>query len=114
MAKLYNLDYLNEISEGDKDFILDMLTEFVTNTPETITEIETQVVALQWGELYKTVHKFVSTFDFIGAKDAIIELRKLENFAKTSSNVDQIPNLVEKIKSLSTKVIFEIKTDFKI
>ena len=33
---------------------------------------------------------------------------------KTESNIDQIPKLVDKIKSLSNKVIFEIKTDFKI
>ena len=74
MAKLYNLDYLNEISGGDNAFIKDMLQEFVDNTPVTLAEIDLQVASSQWDELYKTVHKFVSTFDFIGAQDVISQL----------------------------------------
>ena len=114
MDKLYKLDYLKEISDGDNDFILDMLNDFIHNTPETLIEIDTYVSSLNWNELHKTVHKFVSTFDFIGATTVIEQLRKIESFAKNNTNVDQIPVLVSNIKDYSDKIIKEIKTDFNL
>ena len=33
MGKFYNLEYLNEISGGDKDFVADMLNDLCINRP---------------------------------------------------------------------------------
>lgn len=113
MDKLYNLEYLKEISGGDKEFIIDMLNEFIINTPATMVEIELQMAVSNWDELHKIVHRFISTFDFIGSEDIIEKLRALESFAKTRTNLEEIPLLVKNIKTFSDNVILEIKSDFK-
>ena len=113
MDKLYNLKYLKEISGGEEEFIVDMLNDFVVNTPITMAEIELQAAVSNWEELHKIAHRFVSTFDFIGADDVIMKLRTLELYCKTGSNLEQIPILVRDIKLFSDKIIVEIKSDFK-
>jgi hypothetical protein len=114
MGKLYNLDYLEEISAGDKDFIIDMLNDFVNNTPEVLLEIDTCIKSYDWPQLYKTVHKFIPTFEFVGAENIENDLRNLELYSKTQTNLDMISPLIVNIKVFCDKVIREIKNDFKI
>jgi HPt (histidine-containing phosphotransfer) domain-containing protein len=114
MSKLYHLEYLEEISQGDKEFIADMLNDFVTNAPSTIEEIEKHVKTSDWAELYKTVHKFIPSFEFVGAEEIKKALRDIESFSKSLQNTDQIPLLVSLIKMQCSEVVNEIRTDFKI
>jgi HPt (histidine-containing phosphotransfer) domain-containing protein len=114
MSKLYHLEYLEEISQGDKEFIADMLHDFVTNAPATIEEIEKHVRTSDWAELYKTVHKFIPSFEFVGAEEIKKALRDIESFSKSLQNTDQIPLLVTLVKSLCNDIVDEIRTDFKL
>jgi HPt (histidine-containing phosphotransfer) domain-containing protein len=114
MSKLYHLEYLEEISQGDKEFIADMLNDFVANAPATIEEIEKYVKISDWAELYKAVHKFIPSFEFVGAEEIKKALRDVESFSKSLQNTDQIPLLVALVKSQCREVVNEIKTDFKI
>ena len=114
MEKLYDLEYLEEISGGDKDFIIDMLNDFVVCTPETLAEIDGHIQKADWAELYKTVHRFIPSFDFVGAENIRNNLRILESCAKTQTDIDKIPHLIVGIKSFCQNIITEIKTDFKL
>ena len=114
MTKLYNLEYLEEISAGDKTFISEMLSDFVSITPSTLAEIENQVNSKSWDDLYKTVHRFIPTFEFVGAENISNDLKVLENFAKTKTNTEQIPLLFQNIKGFCSDILKELKTDFNI
>jgi HPt (histidine-containing phosphotransfer) domain-containing protein len=114
MGKLYNLDYLNEISAGDKDFIADMLHDFVEMSPKTISEIEKLANLGDWETLYKTVHKFIPSFEFVGADSIKNDLRNLEHYSKFKENTEQIPQLVFNIKAFCNQVVADIKTDFNL
>ncbi len=114
MGKLYNLDYLNEISSGDKNFVADMLHDFVEISPKTIIEIERLVNLGDWDNLYKVVHKLIPSFEFIGADSIKEDLRNLENLSKTKENTEKIPKLIFNIKNFCSQVVADIKTDFNI
>ena len=114
MAKTYNLEYLEEISAGDKEFIVDMLNDFVTNTPGSLAEMDGYIASENWDELYKTVHRFIPSFEFVGAENVRNNLRIIESCAKNKTNLEKIPQLIEGVKIFCTQVITEIKTDFKI
>lgn len=114
MSKLYNLEYLEEISSGDKGFIVEMLDDFIKNTPKAVNEIEEQVNSSDWPQLYKTVHKFIPSFDFVGAASIRDDLRNLELYSKTQSNLEQIKPLVSNIKLFCNDIILEIKSDFNL
>jgi HPt (histidine-containing phosphotransfer) domain-containing protein len=114
MSKLYNLEYLEEISAGDKEFIADMLNDFVTQTPQTLADIDVQIKQANWYELYKIIHKFIPTFEFVGAENVRTELRVVEQYAKTSTQVEKIAPIIEKLKVDCRNIIHELKTDFNL
>lgn len=113
MAKLYNLEYLEEISGGDKDFIADMLNDFVTNAPLSMAEVESLVNQNNWAEVYAVVHRFIPTFEFVGAEEIRSKLRIIENSAKTQTGLEQVSNLVDEIKLSLSQLIESIKNDLK-
>jgi len=114
MNKLYNLIYLEEISGGDRNFIIEMLKDFVANTPYSIKEIEKLASSKEWDLLYKSVHKFIPSFDFIGAESIKNDLKNLEHYSKTQINLEKIPSLLFNIKDFSYKVIKEIKIEYNL
>jgi HPt (histidine-containing phosphotransfer) domain-containing protein len=114
MGKLYNLEYLEEISSGDSGFIIDMLNDFVKNTPDILSEIDKHINAADWEQLYKSVHKFIPTFEFVGAEKIRNELRNLEQISKSQTNLESIDPLLKNIKSFCNNIILEIKSDFNI
>jgi HPt (histidine-containing phosphotransfer) domain-containing protein len=113
MAKLYNLEYLEEISGGDKDFIADMLNDFVNNSPVSLSEIEKAVEDQNWSEVYAVVHRFIPTFEFVGAEEIRSRLRIVETNAKTLQQLDLIPGLIAEIKLSLVELIRSIKNDLK-
>lgn len=112
MAKHYNLEYLEEISGGDKDFISDMLTDFFSNTPQTLEEIRETIIKEDWNELYKILHRFIPSFDFVGAENLIHKLRDFESKARSKENLENANEIYTEIKLLAEKLIGELKTDF--
>lgn len=114
MEKLYNLEYLEEISAGDKDFIIDMLNDFVNNTPAVINEIESYIIVGNWAQLYSIIHKFIPSFEFIGAEKINNDLRNLEEIAKKQINPENALPLLQNIKLFCNNIIKEIKSDFNI
>jgi hypothetical protein len=114
MSKLYNLEYLEEISSGDQAFVREMLCDFVKNTPDVLKEIDLYTESADWTHIYKTVHKFIPSFDFIGAELIRNDLRSIEHYAKTQENVEKIAPLMHNIKHFCSDVILELKTDFNL
>jgi len=108
----YNLDYLKEISGGDPEFIKDMLGEFISKTPETIAEVEETIVKKSHEELYKVIHRFIPTFDFIGASHIISNLRNIETLSKTKGSFEEIVVIFDKVKEQSTNLIATLKKEF--
>ena len=108
----FNLDYLKEISGGDPEFIQDMLSEFVSKTPETIAEVEVTIVQQNHDELYKVIHRFIPTFDFIGASHINSNLRNIETLAKTKGSFEEIEVIFDKVKAQSASLIATLKKEF--
>lgn len=112
--KKYDLSYLNEISGGDKDFILDMITDFVNNTPTVLAEVAKNINSNDWQNLYKAVHKFIPSFEFVGAEKVREALVKIEDYSKTQTNLNEIPYFYEQVKEYCNEVIVELKQDYNL
>ena len=113
MKKLYNLDYLVEISGGDEAFIEDMLKDFIENAPLSMAELEDCVLAQNWSAAYEVAHRYIPTFEFVGAEAIRKELRNLETHVKLLVNLDTLPAIISNTKQELDKLIEEIKTDYK-
>ncbi|MBN1181263.1 MAG: Hpt domain-containing protein [Bacteroidales bacterium] len=112
--KMYDLEYLNEISGGDMEFINDMVNTFVEMTPVTIAEIKRLADEGKWKELYSVVHRFAPSLQFLGALDMESLVNKVEKDAMNQENTEEIPNHIIKIELFCKRVIDNLKEDFNL
>lgn len=105
--------YLYEFSDGDLDFIRDILETFLEQTPKQLMEIEEACEALDKDEVYKIAHRMKPSFMMIGmaeledlaqtieqmAKASIFEREKVKQHILTMKRkiLDRLPHLKQKL-----------------
>jgi HPt (histidine-containing phosphotransfer) domain-containing protein len=114
MKKEYDLSYLERISNNDQDFVREMLSTFVHETPLTVNQFRASYNNAHYDELYKLVHRFITSISFITNKEQKNELIKLEEFAASKSNLDKIPSLLDEIEQYYLHLTETIRKDFNL
>ncbi|MES2388229.1 MAG: Hpt domain-containing protein [Bacteroidota bacterium] len=66
--KVINLDYLNEVADGDREFVLDLIQAFLQLGPEDIEELNTASAEKNWREVSRIVHKLKSAAESMGVQ----------------------------------------------
>ncbi len=105
--------YLYEFSDGDLDFIQDMLETFLQQTPKQLEEIESACERMNQEQVYKIAHRIKPSFMMIGltdleglaqtieqmAKAAIFEREKVKEHILTMKKdvLDCMPDLKQKL-----------------
>ncbi|HEY4786427.1 MAG TPA: Hpt domain-containing protein [Bacteroidales bacterium] len=112
--KHYSLDYLNSISDGDQDFIKDMLETFVSSVPDELSKMWKLVNAENWQKVGEDAHKFASSLVFLGLNDLKQIATKIEEHGIQQNNVSQIPVLLNELEKGCTQLITELKRDFDV
>ena len=110
----YDLDYLNEISNNDDDFLLDMIKTFVEITPVTLQEMRVLLDNKLYFELGEIAHKFAPSLSFIGVQKLINDIDKIENYATNEKNIQELPDLFETLEKNCINIISSLKKDFKL
>ncbi len=77
-----NLSYLNEISDGDTDFISSILVTFLEETPKDIANITTAIEEQNIDQVGKLAHKNKSTLHLLGLASLKDLAFKIEQGAK--------------------------------
>ena len=75
-----DLTYLNDMSNGDESFVIEMLDIFVIQIPETILDLKVQLTDKNWKLIADLAHKLKTNFMMIGIrkqKEDVIELEKM-------------------------------------
>lgn len=86
MNTTLDLTYLNTISEGDKEFIDDILTTFLEEVPKDMEQI---IIALGQNDsvqIGKMAHKVKATLHLLGLEDLKSLAFKIEQTAKSNPN----------------------------
>lgn len=98
MEYLYtNMDYLKELSDDNHEFMIDMISTFLDQTPQFIQDIKAAYKAGNFEEVKKIAHKMKPTFPMMGIlnyTDDILLLEKIGMQASPDSNFDIILNKV--------------------
>ncbi|CAM2993316.1 hypothetical protein SAMN05444143_10224 [Flavobacterium succinicans] len=112
MALKYNLSKVYALSDNDPEFVLQILTLFVTEVPEDLKKIKEGIDESDHKLAYAYAHKTKPTLDLIGLNVAFEEILQIEAWTKTEGRKKDI---IETFKSLKKRVkdaIKEIKKDF--
>ena len=111
--KHIDLTYLKELSNGSKEFINEMISVFMEQTPVEIENLEKYLEAKDWKSLRAIAHKMKPSFSFMGIKELDVLIKLIEEYAANETNLDQLPEMISKIKNSSNEAIKELEIERK-
>ncbi len=112
--KSYNLDYLENISGGDQEFVNDMIQTFIINVPEDLEKIKNWVKNKNWQKVGEDSHRFASSLLFLGLDNLKQIANTIEELGIKQSDVTQIPDLINQLEKGCFQIIEELKRDFNV
>jgi len=102
------LDYLKEMSGGNKALALEMIEIFISQVQEFDVELNTLLQQKDYEKLGKLAHKAKSSISIMGLEELAKELKWLEINAKESKDVNNYPQVLDNFKNQTTEAIKEL------
>src|ERR1700752_4493122 len=111
LEKTINLDYLLELSKGNKPFVKEMIETFLEENPKEIASLEKAIRAQNFESIKQIAHLLLSSMPFVGLDKLIeSELYEIEKIAgdravreKTAVHSEDTV-LIQKIEPLFARV----------
>ncbi|MFN4123198.1 MAG: Hpt domain-containing protein [Flavobacteriales bacterium] len=110
-SKLYNLDMVKKISNGNNDFVKKMINIFIETTPPEIEIIKNCLASGDYNQLGATAHKIKPSIDTMGIQDLMQDIRAIEKFGKETTNIEELPALVDKLETTLNTVFHQLKDE---
>lgn len=114
MAINYNLSKVYALSDNDPEFVIQIITLFVTEIPQDLKHIEIGIKEKNHKQAYAYAHKIKPTLDLLGMIIAHEEILQLEAWTRAEGKKKEIEATFESIQDQVDKAIKEIKKDFEI
>ena len=108
-TKIVNLDYLNDMSDGDRNLILEMIELFISEVPGYLSLMNEYLNQKNWESLGKLAHKAKASASIMGMNDLADDLKKLEHQTREGTNSDEYPDQVQNINNQFTIATEELK-----
>ena len=106
--KLFSLDYLEELSDNNRDFIEESIQLFVESVSGKLKELEKSISVANYGEAREIAHNVKPTFAMLGNDKGRNICHKICHDAGDA----EIPDLAKALKDESVAVINEIEKEF--
>jgi HPt (histidine-containing phosphotransfer) domain-containing protein len=103
-----DLSYLREMSGGNKELILEMITIFNAQADEFAHDMDQLLSDKQFELLGKLAHKAKSSVSIMGLNDLAIRLKDLENSAREGKNISSYASIVDNFKKETTEAVKEL------
>ncbi len=107
--KLINLSYLKEISNGNNEFIIELIDMFFEQIPEYQNLLQTFYYNKDWLNVGRIAHKAKSSILMMGLNELASKLKRLEENAKESKNINEYSEIIAKFVRDSNIAIQELK-----
>ena len=111
---IYNLDKLNEMADGDQDFVNSVISVFLEEVPQDLESLEAAIANMDYENVYKLAHKIKPNVDLLGMEQSRATALEIETLGKSSSNSAEIEQKFPLLKKDILQVIAELKKDFSI
>lgn len=111
---IYNLDKINEMAEGDEDFIVSVVSVFLEEVPEDIEALESAIASEDFEQIYKMAHKIKPNVDLLGMEQTRANALEIETLGKSAGNLETIQEKFPLLKKDVEQVVAELQKDFDI
>ncbi len=109
---IYNLDKINEMAEGDEDFITSVISVFLEEVPEDLESLEKAISRKDYENIYKLAHKIKPNVDILGMEQTRAKALEIETLGKTIGSMEEIEEKFPILKKDVLQVVTELKNDF--
>lgn len=110
---IYSLDKINEMAEGDTDFIESVIAVFLDEVPQDLQNLETAIEDQDFEKVYKLAHKIKPNVDLLGMEQTRAIALEIETLGKTpGNNRAAIEEKFPLLKKDVLQVITELRNDF--
>ncbi len=97
----FDLSFLEEIADGNKEFLIESIDMFLTQTPEIFDNLSKSIALNDWSTTASLAHKVKSNLGFFGMQRIKDEIQEIETSAKAGGTD---PQLAVKFESTKTAV----------
>ncbi len=112
---IYSLEKLNEMADGDNEFINSVISVFLEEVPEDLAALETAIEKQDYENVYKLAHKIKPNVDLLGMEQTRATALEIETLGKNPENSeDEIVRKFPLLKKDIHQVVSELKKDFKL
>jgi HPt (histidine-containing phosphotransfer) domain-containing protein len=109
---IYNLDKINEMAEGDQDFINSVISVFLEEVPEDLQALEQALKEKNYDQVYKMAHKIKPNVDLLGMEQTRAIALEIETLGKQEVNMAEIEKKFPILKTDINQVVSELKKDY--
>ena len=114
MAINYNLAKVYALSDNDPEFVMQIISLFVTEVPLDLKQIELGIKVKDYKQAYAYAHKIKPTLDLLGMTMAFEEILQVEAWTRAEGKRKEIKATFDSIEDQIEKAIKEIKKDFEL
>jgi len=111
---IYNLDKINEMADGDEDFINSVISVFLDEVPKDLKDLEQALEQKNHEQVYKLAHKIKPNVDLLGMDQTRERALQIETLGKNEANMSEILEIFPTLKKDINQVVAELKKDFQL
>lgn len=111
---IYNLDKINEMADGDQEFINSVVTVFLEEVPQDLEGLEQALADKNHERVYQLAHKIKPNVDLLGMEQTRAAALEIETMGKNSADIADIEKVFPALKTDIVQVMSELKKDFNL
>lgn len=98
--QLYDLSYIKEHASGDTDFLIDMISTCLHDTPPLLEQLRSDINESDYEKIKVTSHSMKGLFLTLGMNEAARLLREIETMAQSNGQMSVISSDYFKIETM--------------
>jgi hypothetical protein len=114
MALHYNLSKVHALSDGDNEFVMQIIDLFLTEIPEDLKQVKFGIEEKDYTKTHAFAHKIKPTLDLMGMNLAFEEILLVEAWTRKEGKRKEIKDTYKSIKLQVQNAFKEIKEDFNL
>lgn len=114
-GKCTDLVYLMQRTKSNPALMMEMISLYLEQTPPLVDAMKASMKNKDWNALYSAVHKMIPSFSIMGINHDFENMaKKVQEFASTQQQTDEISELVLKLENVCTQACKELETEYKV
>jgi len=111
--KFTNIEYLKQVSGGDRMIMGKAISKFIETTPEMLNNMNQLLQDENYDELAKTAHKLKSSVAMMGMEEILKTIKNIEFVSKNRERLDALPVLVNRSRKMIQYAIEELHQELE-